>query len=116
MNVELVRQVFTLRPTCRLLVATSGEQALAMAQREPPDLMLVDIHLGGMSGLEFAQHLQRDARLRRVPRIALSADATPERRRAAQAAGFVAYLTKPLDVAQLLRTLDEQQARLRPFA
>ncbi|HET7792497.1 MAG TPA: PAS domain S-box protein [Rhizobacter sp.] len=107
-NVELVRQVLKMRPACRLVVASSGEQALRLAQQERPDLLLVDMHLGDMSGLDLARHLARDPQLRQVPRIVLSADASPDQARAAQAAGFVAYLTKPLNVAQLLRSLDEQ--------
>lgn len=110
-NVELVRQVLKMRPACRLRVATSGEQALQLAQQEPPDLMLVDMHLGDMSGLELAVRLAGDPQLSRVPRIVLSADAAPEQVQAALAAGFAAYLTKPLNVAHLLRSIDEQQGR-----
>jgi len=113
-NVELVRQVLKMRPACRLLVAANGEQALRMAQQQRPDLMLVDMHLGDMSGLELAQRLARDPQLRGLPRIVLSADAAPDQVRAAMAAGFAAYLTKPLNVAQLLRSIDEQQLRVQP--
>ena len=110
-NVELVRQVLKMRPACRLRVAANGEQALRLARQERPDLMLVDIHLGDMSGLDLAQQLARDPGLADVPRIVLSADASHDQTRAAMAAGFVAYLTKPLNVAQLLRHIDEQQGR-----
>jgi PAS domain S-box-containing protein len=110
-NVELVRQVLKMRPACRLVVAANGEQALRLAQREPPDLMLVDMHLGDMSGLELARRIALDPQLGGVPRIVLSADASPDQARAALAAGFSAYLTKPLNVAQLLRSIDEQQTR-----
>lgn len=108
-NVELVRQVLKMRPACRLQVAANGEQALRLAQQERPDLMLVDMHLGDMSGLDLAGRMARDPQLSNVPRIALSADAAPDQARAALAAGFAAYLTKPLNVAQLLRSIDEQQ-------
>ncbi len=111
-NVELVRQVLKMRPACRLLVAASGEQALQVAQQERPDLMLVDMHLGDMSGLELARLIALDPGLSRVPRIVLSADASPDQARAALAAGFASYLTKPLNVAQLLRSIDEQQGRV----
>jgi len=110
-NVELVRQVLKMRPACRLLVAANGEQTLRIAQQERPDLLLVDMHLGDMNGLELAQRLARDPVLRQMPRIVLSADAAPDQVRAAMAAGFTAYLTKPLNVAQLLRCIDEQQER-----
>jgi len=110
-NVELVRQVLKMRPACRLIVAANGEQALQLAQRERPDLVLVDMHLGDMSGLELARRMALDPGLSGVPRIVLSADASPDQARAALAAGFSAYLTKPLNVAQLLRSIDEQQTR-----
>jgi CheY-like chemotaxis protein len=108
-NVELVRQVLKMRPACRLEVAASGEQALRLAERERPDLMLIDMHLGDMSGLDLARRLAGNPRLKNVPRIVLSADAAPEQARAALAAGYAAYLTKPLNVAQLLRSIDEQR-------
>ncbi|MBC7993851.1 MAG: PAS domain S-box protein [Rhizobacter sp.] len=111
-NVELVRQVLKMRPACRLLVATNGEQALRLARQERPDLMLVDMHLGDMSGLELARRIALDPALSRVPRIVISADASPDQARAALAAGFASYLTKPLNVAQLLRSIDEQQGRV----
>ena len=113
-NVELVRQVLKMRPACRLLVAANGEQALRIAGQERPDLLLVDMHLGDMNGLELAQRLARDPLLRQLPRIVLSADAAPDQVQAAAAAGFTAYLTKPLNVAQLLHCIDEQQGRSPP--
>ena len=110
-NVELVRQVLKMRPACRLLVAASGAQALQLAQQQRPDLLLVDMHLGDMSGLELARRIALDPHLSGVPRIVLSADASPDQARDALAAGFSAYLTKPLNVTQLLRSIDEQQGR-----
>ncbi|MEO8154421.1 MAG: ATP-binding protein [Rhizobacter sp.] len=111
-NVELVRQVLKMRPSCLLRVAASGEQALRMARQERPDLMLVDMHLGDMSGFDLAQRLSHDPILRGVPRIVLLADASPDQARTALAAGFAACLTKPLNVAQLLRSIDEQRRRV----
>src|SRR4029453_7287871 len=58
-NVELVRQVLSLRPEVALGVAESGAAALAMARRDPPDLMLVDMNLGDMTGIELARELRR---------------------------------------------------------
>jgi len=113
-NIALVHQVVKLRPHWQLRVATSGQRALALAQRQRPDLMLVDMHLGDMSGLELAQALDADPSTRDIPRVALSADAMPDRIQAAQAHGFRAYLTKPLDVTALLRCLDEQLAQAGP--
>ena len=106
-NVLLVQEVIRMRPQWQLQVGRNGAQALALAQAQPPDLMLVDMHLGDMSGFDLADALDRDDRLRTVPRVALSADAMPDRIHAAEARGFKAYLTKPLDVVALLRCLDE---------
>jgi signal transduction histidine kinase/CheY-like chemotaxis protein len=106
-NVMLVHEVLKLRPHWRLVVATSGERALTLAQRQRPDLLLIDMHLGDMSGLDLADALDRVETLRDVPRVALSADAMPDRIHTAKARGFKAYLTKPLDVLALLRCLDE---------
>ncbi|HYR25888.1 MAG TPA: ATP-binding protein, partial [Aquabacterium sp.] len=110
-NIMLVQQVLTLRPGWRLLVGTSGQRALELARRSPPDLMLIDMHLGDMTGFELADALDREPHLRNVPRVALSADAMPDRIHAARNRGFRAYLTKPLDVMALLRCLDEQLHR-----
>jgi PAS domain S-box-containing protein len=107
MNVELVREVMRLRADCRLVIARNGREALAMAQSERPDLLLLDMHLGDMTGLDVLQRLARDPQLARVPAVALSADAMPAPIAAAQRAGFHAYLTKPLDVAEFLRVVDQ---------
>ena len=106
-NVQLVRQIMTLRPAWALKVATSGQEALSLITATPPDLLLLDMHLGDMTGFELDDALQADPRLRHVPRVALSADAMPDRVHAAKDRGFAAYLTKPLDVVALLRCLDE---------
>ena len=108
MNVALVHQVVRLRPHWQLLVAMSGKRAMEVARRKRPDLMLIDMHLGDMSGLELAQALDAAPQTAGIPRVALSADAMPDRIRAAREQGFAAYLTKPLDVTALLRCLDEQ--------
>jgi PAS domain S-box-containing protein len=111
MNVELVRQGLSLRPNCRLLVAECGKDALAAMDREPPDLLLLDMSLGDMSGLDVLAELAQRRRLGAWPIVALSADAMPDHIRAARAAGCVDYLTKPVDVALLLRSVDRQLAR-----
>ncbi len=106
-NVALVHQVIKLRPHWRLLVAMNGKRALEVARRHRPDLMLIDMHLGDMTGLDLATALDAEDATRDIPRVALSADAMPDRIHAARAHGFKAYLTKPLDVMALLRCLEE---------
>ena len=110
-NAELVRQIVTLRPSIVLRIAPSGATALAMAHEERPDLMLVDMNLGDMTGIELAQALNSSLSTADIPLIALSADALPEQVDATLAMGFEAYLTKPIDFKQLLNVLD---GHLRP--
>jgi len=110
MNVELVREVMHLRPDCRLVVARNGREAIALAARERPDLMLLDMHLGDMTGIDVLRRVAEDPSLARVPCVALSADAMPAPIEAARQAGFKGYLTKPLDVAAFLRCVDEALA------
>ena len=113
-NIELVRQVLQLRPSCELHVATSGAEALVMAHTLVPDLFLLDMHLGDMTGFELADQLKQDATLRDIPRIAFSADAMPDQIHRARAHGFVGYLTKPLDVEALLDCVDERAGKQHP--
>ncbi|MFZ5519946.1 MAG: PAS domain-containing hybrid sensor histidine kinase/response regulator [Pseudomonadota bacterium] len=112
-NVELVRQVMRMRPGYRLIVAHSGAQAIELTRAELPDVLLLDMHLGDMTGLDVVTALERDAATAAIPRLALSADALPDQIRAARERGFLDYLTKPLDVGALLRCLDAQHDKAR---
>ncbi len=105
-NVELVRQVVTLRSGIRLRIAHDGATALRMARLSPPELMLVDMHLGDMTGIELAARLRQEVPAASMHMVALSADALPEQIRAALDEGFEEYLTKPIDFDKLLRVLD----------
>jgi CheY-like chemotaxis protein len=106
-NAELVRQIVSLRPSVTLRVAESGTRALAMAQDRPPDLMLVDMNLGDMTGIELASALRRSPITRSIRLFALSADALPEQIDAALKDGFRGYLTKPIEFAKLLSLFDD---------
>ena len=105
-NVELLRQVMRMRPQWHLEVATCGQEAIAMALSQPPDLLLLDMHLGDMNGLDVSDTLALHARTAAIPRVALSADVMPDQISEARQRGFVEYLTKPLDVGRLLALLD----------
>jgi CheY-like chemotaxis protein len=113
-NVELVRQVMGLRPQWQLVVARNGAEAIELARCERPNLLLLDMHLGDMSGFDVLQALEADPALAAMPRVALSADAMPEQIRAARLHGVSTYLTKPLDVMALLRCLDDHLAGALP--
>ncbi|MEK8034028.1 PAS domain S-box protein [Ideonella sp. DXS29W] len=105
-NIELMRQVTTLRPSISFRYATSGAEALEIARHQPPDLMLVDMNLGDTTGMQLAQALREDPATAHVHLVALSADALPGQIRDALDGGFENYLTKPINFAEILRVFD----------
>ncbi len=105
-NVELVRQVLRMRPQWHLDIAHNGAQAIEMAMASPPDLLLLDMHLGDMNGTDVSDALAHHPATANIPRVALSADVMPDQIREARERGFADYLSKPLEVARLLRLLD----------
>ena len=111
-NVMLMKAVMEMRPQWRLVCATSGREALEVALSDPPDLVLLDMHLGDMTGLELLQQMRTHASLAALPSMVLSADALPESQKQAAKAGVLEYLTKPIDVPKFLAAMDAAQARL----
>jgi CheY-like chemotaxis protein len=110
-NVELVRHIAKLRPSIVLDIAENGATALHKARRDLPDLLLLDMSLGDMSGMQVAKALRADARTADIRLVALSADALPEQISAAMAAGFEDYLTKPIDFRELLDVFDGNRGK-----
>ncbi len=106
-NVRLMERVLERRPGVALRHAPNGAAAVALARTARPDLVLLDLHLPDMSGEEVLRQLWEDIDLRRIPVAVLSADATPGQTRRLLAAGAIAYLTKPLNIAQVLRLVDD---------
>jgi CheY-like chemotaxis protein len=106
-SAELIRSLFALRPDWRLLVAHSGSEALRIAAGEHLDLLLLDMHLGDMTGFDVARALGEGRAFdESLPFVALSADAMPASVRAAAEAGFAAYLTKPVNIHLLMDTIE----------
>jgi signal transduction histidine kinase len=105
-NVEVVLAVLRTRPGLRVVVARSGREALELARRERPELMMLDMHLGDMTGLAVMQELSREPGMAHVPFVALAADTTPGIAEDAERAGFRACLSQPLNVRSFLRCID----------
>jgi signal transduction histidine kinase/CheY-like chemotaxis protein len=101
-NVRLVERVLAEQPAIRFIPAMQGRLGLALAREHRPDLILLDLHLPDVAGEDVLRALKRDPVLARTQVIVLSADATPGQVRRLVAAGARAYLTKPLDVRELL--------------
>ena len=110
-NVEIVRQVLGYRPCVEFDTASNGSEAFRKARTQLPDLLLVDMNLGDMTGLELAKALQSDSTTAGIRLVALSADALPEQIALAMANGFDAYLTKPVDFRELLNVVDGRAPR-----
>jgi signal transduction histidine kinase/CheY-like chemotaxis protein len=113
-NLTLVEEIVGFRPDLRLLAAPDGPLGLALARRHLPDIVLVDLNLPGMSGLEVLRELRRDRRTAGIPAIALTASAMPGDIERGLAAGFFHYLTKPLDIDRFNDAIDSTLARARP--
>ncbi len=90
-----------------IMTAADGLLGVEVAQWEQPDLILMDIILTGLNGLEAARRLKAHSGTRHIPIIAISAQATPAERRQALDAGCDGYLARPLDIRAL-----PQQIRL----
>lgn len=101
LNLAVMQRLFDSLPGVELSTAPDGETALRLLAEAPPDLVLMDINLPGMSGVEILKWMRTQPRLARVPVIAVSANALPETIRASLEAGFQAYITKPFEVDQL---------------
>jgi two-component system, cell cycle response regulator DivK len=106
-NMTLVRDVLGYAGY-RTLEAGDGERGVALARSHQPDLILMDIQLPGMDGVEALALLREDASTAAIPVVALTAFAMEEDRERFLAAGFRGYLEKPLSV----RELPGQVARL----
>jgi PAS domain S-box-containing protein len=109
-NARLVEHICALRPAVRLHTATTPAEGLALAHAHRPALVLLDIHLPGMDGFAVLERLRADPVTRDVPVIAVSANAMPRDIERARAAGFDDYLTKPLQVTDVLQLLDAHGA------
>ena len=105
-NQRLMAEVFEEREGMRLECVHSAELAFEMACSNPPDLILMDINLPGMNGIEAAGLFGRHPLTRAIPIVALSANAMPQDIKRASQAGFRDYLTKPIDILRLMTVLD----------
>ncbi len=98
-SLRVLSRMLSAYPDQRL--ATSGEQALQLAQGCQPDLMLIDMQMPGMSGVQLCAQLKGDPQLARVPVLFVTSDDTEETRLEALQLGAAGYLTKPVQAEQL---------------
>ena len=98
----------------RVLVAETAEIGVPMALKEKPDLVLMDIHLPGMNGIEALAKLRADPGTKAIPVFAFTASVMPQDRREITSAGFDGFLSKPINLKEFLETINAAMAGKKP--
>lgn len=105
-NLELIVELLEFEGYT-VLSANSGETSIPLAQQEQPDLILMDVSLPGMSGLETVRALRAAPRTQTIPIVAVTANALPADQEAAREAGCSTFIAKPIDIETLLKIIKE---------
>jgi len=103
-NMKLARDVLQAKGY-QTLEAVTGEEGLRLAKERIPDLVLMDIQLPGINGIDALRQLRADSKTARIPVIALTASVTPTDRSAISAAGFDAFVSKPINLKEFVETV-----------
>jgi two-component system cell cycle response regulator DivK len=103
-NMKLARDVLQAKGYATL-EAVTGEDGVRLARERAPDLVLMDIQLPGISGIEAFRQLRADPATARIPVVALTASVTPTDRTQITQAGFDAFLGKPINLKEFLDTV-----------
>jgi CheY-like chemotaxis protein len=106
-NVALMARIMEQRGDIDLRVCERGDAALGMISEVCPSVILLDLHLPGLSGEEILNELRGREATRDTPVVVISADAMPSQIRRLMAAGATKYLTKPIQVGEILRLLSD---------
>ena len=105
-NMKLVEQLIERCPDIRLLTAVNGTLGIELARATQPQVILMDINLPGISGIEALKILREDPATAHIPVVALSANAMPRDIATGLELGFFRYLTKPIKVKEFMDTLN----------
>jgi CheY-like chemotaxis protein len=107
-NIELIRQVLrNARKSIKLEISTTGLNGFEMAKSLLPDLILLDLNLPDAHGSQILNMLKEEPTTLNIPVVIISADAMADQRIKLMALGAKGYLTKPIEVASLLNTIDK---------
>jgi len=104
-NIKLVTQILGHVPNIHLITAHTPDLGIELALVRQPELILLDINMPGMDGYQVLEVFQAEASLKNTPVVAITANAMPRDIERGIAAGFVDYLTKPINVEQFLETV-----------
>ena len=105
-NLMLMDDIVARRSNIKLLSAINGKQGVQMANTLLPDLILMDINLPDINGIDVMKILAKSPKTANIPVIALSANAIPQDIEKGLQAGFFRYLTKPIKVTELIDAMD----------
>lgn len=106
-NLLLVEQIIADHPQVRMLSARDGASGITLAHAQQPNVILMDINLPGINGMEAMKLLAEDPATRHIPILALSANAMPRDIQKGLEAGFFRYLTKPIKIHEFMNALDD---------
>ncbi len=107
-DTRLMMKMWLIKHGYRVIEAETGEEAINVAQRELPDLIIMDMMMPGMNGLDATQRIRQYRALRRTPIVAVSAYGADEYRRVAIEAGCDEYVSTPFEpatLAELIKSL-----------
>jgi PAS domain S-box-containing protein len=111
-NVEVMRGMLAQRPQVQLEVSIDGRSGLAAIRARRPDLILLDMHLPDISGMALLRELKASPASASIPVVVVSADALAQQIDAAFQAGCEHYLTKPVNLSELLAVIDDLLERI----
>jgi len=111
-NLKLVEEIISFRPDLKLISAPDGHLGLELARAHQPDIILMDINLPGMNGIDAVKLLANDPRTAHIPVIALTANAMPRDVEKGLAAGFFRYLIKPINIDEFTEAINSTMAFL----
>ena len=112
-NRRLARDILQVKGY-RTVEAETGETGLELAVQQAPDLVLMDIHLPGMNGIEALKKLRAAEATRRIPVLAFTASVMPQDRREIIDAGFDGFVSKPINLKEFIATVAQALADERP--
>ncbi len=105
-NLKLVENILKRRPNIVLLTASQAQSGIEITRTQQPDVVLMDINLPGIDGFEALRLLKSSDGTKRIPIIAISANAMPEDIEKGNASGFIEYITKPININKFLEVID----------
>ena len=111
-NMKLARDVLSAKGY-RVIEAITGEEGVAAARAQVPELILMDYQLPGIDGIEAFRQIRADAATKHIPIVAVTASAMPEEEAKMKQAGFDGFMSKPINLKQFVATVADTLAKTK---